>query len=78
MGQRQILGSSFLTSVIKCLGFQTIDSSFDDIGLAIPQAMQAGLGQLGRHSMLITPRFGANLRLGQIITDMPLIPDRPV
>lgn len=78
MGQRQILGSAFLSSVIQCLGFQTIDSSFDDIGLAVPQAMQAGLGQLGRHGMLITPQFGANLRLGQILTDMPLIPDQPI
>jgi len=78
MGQRQIMGCSFLVSVIQGLGFQAIDSSFDDVGLAIPQAMQAGLGQLGRHGMLITPRFGANLRLGQIITDLPLIPDKPV
>jgi reductive dehalogenase len=78
VGQRQMLGSAFLASVIQGLGFKTIDSSFDDIGLAIPHAMQAGLGQLGRMGMLITPQFGANVRLGQIITDMPLIPDQPI
>ncbi len=77
-GRRQILANALLSSFIKCLGFKTIDCTFDDVALAIPLAMQAGLGQLGRHSMLITPRFGSSIRLGQIFTDLPLVPDAPV
>lgn len=75
---RQIVTNTLLSSFIKCLGFKAIDCTFDDVSLAIPLAMQAGLGQLGRHSMLITPRFGSSIRLGQIFTDMPLLPDSPM
>ncbi|MCX6012862.1 MAG: reductive dehalogenase [Chloroflexi bacterium] len=78
IGQRQILANAWLSAFIQCLGFKTIDCSFDDLALAIPQAMQAGLGQLGRFGLLVTPEFGANIRLGQIITDIPLIPDKPI
>lgn len=78
IGQRQILVNAWLSAFIQCLGFETIDCSFDDLTLAIPQAMQAGLGQLGRMGLLITPQFGANIRLGQIITNMSLIPDKPI
>jgi len=75
---RQIVTNTLLTSFIKCLGFKSIDCTFDDVALAIPLAMQAGLGQLGRHSMLITPQFGSSIRLGQIFTNMPLLPDAPI
>ncbi|MFC1978529.1 reductive dehalogenase [Chloroflexota bacterium] len=75
---RQIMTNALLSAFIRCLGFKVIDCTFDDVALAIPLAMQAGLGQLGRHSMLITPRFGSSIRLGQIFTDMPLVPDSPI
>jgi len=77
-GYRQVLTNAHLSAFIRCLGFKTIDCSFDDVALAIPQAMQAGLGQLGRNNLLITPRFGESVRLGQIFTDLPLIPDAPI
>jgi epoxyqueuosine reductase QueG len=43
-----------------------------------PVAHAAGLGELGRMGYLISPRFGARIRLGAVTTDLPLIPDRPV
>ncbi len=45
--------------------------------LHIPTAIEAGFGELGRHGLLITPRFGPRVRLGTVTTDLPLIPDEP-
>jgi reductive dehalogenase len=41
-------------------------------------AWQAGLGELGRHGYLISPRFGSRIRLGAVTTDMPLSTDQPI
>jgi reductive dehalogenase len=65
-----------LTQYIKNLGYRAF-ASMNDSALAIPLAVQAGLGEVGRHSLLITPEFGPRLRLGKIFTDMPLVLDRP-
>ncbi len=43
-----------------------------------PVAIDAGLGEQGRHGVLITPELGANSRLAAVITDMPLEPDSPI
>lgn len=45
--------------------------------LLIPAAIDAGLGELGKHGSLINRSFGSNLRLAGITTDMPLAFDRP-
>jgi len=49
----------------------------NDTALAIPLALQAGLGEYGRHGLLITEEFGPRVRIGKIFTDLPLEPDRP-
>jgi epoxyqueuosine reductase QueG len=46
--------------------------------LLIPPAIAAGLGELGKHGSLISPRFGAGVRLAAVTTDMPLIFDKPI
>lgn len=46
--------------------------------LLTPLAWQAGLGELGRMGILITPDFGPRIRLGLITTDFPMIEDTPV
>lgn len=43
-----------------------------------PVAYDAGLGELGRHGYLISPRLGSRIRLGAVTTDLPLLTDRPV
>ena len=53
-------------------------ASMNDSALAIPLAVQAGLGEVGRHSLLITREYGPRLRLDKIFTDMPLEIDEPV
>ena len=40
-------------------------------------AWQAGLGELGKHGSLISPKLGSSFRLGAVTTDMPLAVDGP-
>lgn len=37
--------------------------------------IDAGLGRLGRNGLLLTKEYGACVRLGKILTDLPLAPD---
>jgi epoxyqueuosine reductase len=46
--------------------------------LLIPPVISAGLGELGKHGSLISPRFGAGVRLAGVTTDLPLVPARPI
>lgn len=46
--------------------------------LHIPSAIDAGFGELGRHGMLITPKYGPRVRVSTITTDLPLTPDKPI
>jgi ferredoxin len=43
----------------------------------IPPAIASGLGELGKHGSLISPKFGAGVRLAGVTTDMPLVPTAP-
>ncbi len=45
--------------------------------LMIPAAIEAGLGELGKHGSMIHRRFGSNFRLSMVTTDLPLLPDAP-
>jgi len=38
-------------------------------------ARDAGLGEIGRHGLLITKEFGPRVRLGVVTTDLPLVSD---
>lgn len=44
----------------------------------IPLAVNAGLGELGRHGMLIHEEYGSRLHLAVVTTDLPLAVDKPV
>ncbi len=65
-----------LAQYIVNLGYVAVPS-MNDTALAIPYAIQAGLGEYGRHGLLITEDFGPRVRLGKIFTDLPLAHDRP-
>ena len=45
--------------------------------LMIPAAIEAGLGELGKHGSMINRELGSSFRLSAVATDMPLIPDAP-
>lgn len=38
----------------------------------------AGVGWIGRNNLLIHPVFGAQVRYNSVLTDMPLVPDKPL
>ena len=65
-----------LAQYIRNLGYEA-HASMNDTGLNIPLAVQAGLGEYGRHGLLITEEFGPRVRIGKIFTDLPLEPDTP-
>ena len=46
--------------------------------LHIPLAIEAGLGQLGKHGSLINREHGSNFRLAAVLTELPLDRDAPV
>lgn len=66
-----------LAHFIRDLGYTAIPSG-NDTALSIPIAIDAGLGELGRNGLLITKKYGPRVRLCKVITDLPLIPDRPI
>jgi len=66
-----------LGQYIRNLGYRAVES-LNDSALAVPYAIQAGLGEYGRHGLLITKEFGPRVRLGKVFTDLPLSHDRPI
>ncbi len=65
-----------LAQYIRNLGYRAY-ATMNDSSLGIPLAVQAGFGEVGRHSLLITEEYGPRLRLGRIFTDMPLVHSQP-
>jgi len=65
-----------LAAFIRRLGYRAIPCG-NDIALSVPLAIDAGLGQYGRHGLLITKEFGSRVRIAKVLTDMPLLPDSP-
>jgi reductive dehalogenase len=66
-----------LAHFIRNLGYLAIPSG-NDTALSIPIAVDAGLGELGRNGLLITPYQGPRVRLAKVFTDLPLAPDEPI
>lgn len=66
-----------LAEFIKALGYRAI-ACVNDTALSVPLAIDAGLGEACRTGLLVTPEFGARVRLAKVITDLPLEPDRPM
>lgn len=66
-----------LARYIRALGYPAVPSG-NDTGQNIPMAIDAGLGELGRNGLLITPEYGSRVRLCKVFTDLPLVPDKPI
>lgn len=66
-----------LAEFIRFLGYHAIPCG-NDTALSIPLAIDAGLGELGRNGLLITKEYGPRVRLGKVLTDLPLEVDNPV
>ena len=69
--------ASSLSTFIRELGYGAIPCG-NELGLSIPMAVDAGLGELGRHGLLITRDFGPRIRISKVFTNLPLIADFPI
>ena len=69
--------AGLLAQYIRGLGYQAIPCG-NDTACSIPIAIDAGLGEMARNGLLITPEFGPRVRLAKVLTDLPLIPDKPI
>jgi ferredoxin len=66
-----------LALFIRSLGYPArahIDGNYRVVALLV--ARDAGLGEIGRMGLLMTPGLGPRVRLGVVTTDLPLVPDR--
>ena len=71
--------SRMLAGYIRSLGYAArarIVSNYQV--LCIPVAIDAGMGELGRHGIMLTRELGSALKLATVTTDLPLVYDRPV
>lgn len=67
-----------LTYYIKSLGYDARAHVDGNYLMVMPLAAKAaGLGDLGRHGLLVTEAYGPRVRLGAVTTDLPLIVDGP-
>ncbi len=66
-----------LANYVLGIGYNALAAG-NDTGLSIPEAVDAGLGEMGRHNLLITPEYGPRVRLCKVFTDLPLQPDKPI
>ena len=69
--------SASLAKYIRMLGYPAIPCG-NDTTQSIPLAIDAGLGELGRNGLMISPEYGPRQRLCKVLTDLPLIPDKPI
>jgi reductive dehalogenase len=63
-----------LAKYIRTLGYEAVPSG-NDTAQNIPLAIDAGLGELG---LLLTPEYGARQRLCKVLTNLPLVADKPI
>jgi ferredoxin len=68
---------SCMAEFIRNLGYKAIPMG-NDTALSIPLAIDAGLGELGRNGLLITPEYGPCVRICKVFTDLPLKIDEPL
>ncbi|MFC2019533.1 reductive dehalogenase [Chloroflexota bacterium] len=74
---RMAFAGSIMAQFIRGLGYKAIPIG-NDTALSIPLAIDAGLGELSRMGLLITPQFGPRVRVNKVLTNLPLIPDSPI
>ena len=65
-----------MSRFIKGLGYDAFDLM--PVAPVVPFAIASGLGELGRMNRMVNPVFGGNVRLGAVLTDLPLAVDKPI
>ncbi|MCK4762104.1 MAG: reductive dehalogenase [Candidatus Aminicenantes bacterium] len=77
---RATIAARRLETFIKSLGYPARrHSPMDGYDLiAVPILVDAGLGQQGRHGIVITPETGSNFRAAFVTTNLPMEIDKPI
>jgi reductive dehalogenase len=78
-GRSRIIATR-VAAFIKSLGYAArthIPGNSYDL-MVPPIAIDAGLGEQGRHGVMITPEVGCNIRPAVVTTNLPLQPDKPI
>ncbi len=68
-----------VATFIRNLGFEArahIDGNYEVVCPLV--ARDAGLGELGRMGLLMTPRLGPRVRISVVTTNLPLVTDKPL
>ena len=77
--QRGLMIQNNAQEFLRGLGYQGLgEATLNGLGIAPAFGVLAGLGELARHNRVITPEYGAMVRLFKLVTDLPLVPDRPI
>ena len=71
---KMVFVANLLASFIRNLGYRALPAG-NDTALSVPLAMAAGLGEAGRHGLLITRKYGPRVRLCKVFTNLPLFYD---
>ena len=67
-----------LANYIRAIGYPARANVMSNYQvLCVPVAIDAGLGELGRHGLLISKELGSALKLATVTTDLPLVYDPP-
>jgi reductive dehalogenase len=61
-----------LARFIRLLGYQAVGAG-NDLGLSVPYAVAAGLGENSRAGWLIAPGLGPNIRICKVYTDLDFV-----
>lgn len=72
---RTVIG---LAQTIRAMGWRARAYCEGADILHIPLAIDAGLGQLGKHGSLICKEYGSGMRIATVLTDLPLARDQPI
>lgn len=76
---KSVLASVQLARLIRALGYPARAHHMRNyLILAVPVAVDGGLGELARSGYIVNRKLGANFRLSTVTTDMPLETDEPV
>ncbi len=71
--------ASAMSEYIQMLGFEAKDNHLMDYQVIIPPLLElAGLGEMGRHGVIINPSLGSRFKASVVLTNMPLAIDKPI
>jgi reductive dehalogenase len=79
-GEEYVMGSKAagqMAAFLRNLGYQAVGSN-NDLGMNVPYAVSAGLGEAGRNGSLIAPKIGPRHRICKVYTDFDFVEyDKP-